>query len=345
MRRARAIATLTALVLGLSGASAIGAGNRVQIVGFNDLLGWHEDDHRAALQSFVNSCVDIRKPGWQSLCALAQTKPDAKAFFETFFTPVVIRPNAKALFTGYYEPILRGSLYREGPYIYPIYQMPSDLTPRDMEFTREKIENGALAQKGLEIAYVDDPVEAHFLHIQGSGQIQLSNGNRIRVGYAGENGHVYRSAPSELIRLGEISRAEASIAGLKAWVKRNPEKGIKALQFNASYVFFRRLETLQPGQGPLGALERPMMPLRSVAVDPRYVQMGAPVWIEKGGTNVIRKLMIAQDVGASIKGPQRADIFFGSGAEAGDAASDTNYGGRMVVLMPVAIAREMAAGR
>lgn len=330
-------------VLALSAAPLFAAKSNVQVLGFHDLLGWDKDDHAAALDAFVDSCVDIRTPGWRPLCKLAKTKPNARTFFETFFTPVVIRPNAKALFTGYYEPILRGSLYREGPYKYPIYQKPKDLTPRDMEFTREKIDNGALKYKGLEIAYVDDPVEAYFLHVQGSGQIQLSNGNRIRIGYAGENGHVYRSAASELVRLGEVSLAQASIAGLKKYVRENPEKGLKALQFNASYVFFRRLETLQPGQGPLGALERPMTPLRSVAVDPKFVQMGAPVWIEKGGRNAIRRLMIAQDVGASIKGPQRADIFFGSGPEAGDAAGDTNYSGRMVVLLPHVIARRMAA--
>ena len=340
--RARKFAAAFAALAITTSAAPLLAGGLHHAIRFDQLLGWDQDDHEAALSAFLKSCRDIRKTEWKGLCDYAATRPHAKTFFETFFTPIVVRPGSKALFTGYFEPVLNGSLYRQGPYQYPIYAKPKDLTPKDPDLTRAKIDDGALRHKGLEIAYVDDPVEAYFLHIQGSGRIKLSNGNTIRVGYAGENGHVYRSAPGELVRLGEVPGNQASIAGLRNWVRRNPEKGREALQFNASYVFFQRLETLTADSGPLGALSRPITPLRSLAVDPRYTQMGAPVWVEKGGRNALRSLMIAQDVGAAIKGPQRADIYFGTGTEAGLAAGQVKDSGRMVVLLPIEIANRLA---
>jgi len=318
------------------------AGSNYQALRFDELLGWEDDNHAEALAAFLESCVDINAPEWKPLCVYAATGPDAQFFFETFFIPVVVRPKRKALFTGYFEPVLNGSLYKVGKYQYPIYSMPKSLTPKDPELTRAAIDGGALKYKGLEIAYVDDPVEAYFLHIQGSGRIKLTNGNTIRVGYAGENGHVYRSAPQELVRQGEIPLSQASIGGLREWVRKNPAKGREVLGFNASYVFFRRLEILQADTGPLGALERPLTALRSIAVDPKYTQMGAPVWIEKGGRDVLRRLMIAQDVGSAIRGPQRADIFFGTGIEAGRQAGRVKDRGRMVVLLPIEIANRLA---
>ncbi len=317
------------------------AERRYKTLRFDQLLGWETDDHTAALNTFLDSCPDIRAREWKALCAFAATAPDAKVFFEAFFTPIMASPDRTALFTGYFEPVLNGSLYRVGKYKYPLYKKPKSLTRADPSLTRAAIDNGALKHKGLEIAYVDDPVEAYYLHIQGSGRINLTNGNSIRVGYAGENGHVYRSAARELVRLGEISFAEASIEGIKAWAKRNPEKGLQALQFNASYVFFRQIDTLAPDSGPLGALERPMTAMRSIAVDPKFTQMGAPVWVEKGGQGAFRRLMVAQDVGAAIKGPQRADIFFGTGSEAGKLAGKTKDGGRMIMLLPIAIASRL----
>jgi peptidoglycan lytic transglycosylase A len=344
LRRAVGVTLVAATVL-LAGVVQA-SGPRHIALRFDELLGWDADDQTDALRAFTKSCADISAKEWHPLCKLAETKPDAKWFFETFFTPVVVRPKSKALFTGYYEPELDGSLYKVGKYQYPIYQVPKNLIPKDENLTREAIDKGALKNKGLEIAYVDDPVEAYYLHIQGSGRIKLTNGNTIRVGYAGENGHVYRSAAGELVRLGEIPASQASIGGIRNWVRKNPEKGRKALQFNASYVFFRRLETIEPNvevnSGPMGALDRPITTLRSIAVDPKFIQMGAPVWIEKGGRNVMRRLMVAQDVGSAIKGPQRADIFFGTGITAGQRAGETRDSGRMVVLLPIQIALRLA---
>lgn len=317
------------------------AGPTYKTVRYDQLLGWNKDNHQEALLAFQKTCIDISAPEWKPICKFAATNPNAKTFFETLFVPVEIRPDSEALFTGYYEPDLNGSLYRVGRYKYPIYRKPKSFKPRDPTLTRAEIDAGALKNKGLEIAYVDDPVEAYYLHIQGSGRIKLTNGNLIRVGYAGENGHVYRSAAGEMVRLGYISKQAASIAGIRAWVKRNPVQGLKALQHNASYVFFKRRDVVDRKLGPHGALDRPITANRTIAVDRRYVQLGAPVWIEKGGKNQIRRLMIAQDVGSAIKGPQRADIFFGSGDKAGKQAGRTNDGGRMVVLLPLAIAHRL----
>lgn len=314
------------------------AGPKYQALRFDQLLGWDKDDHSAALAAFLDSCEDISAPEWAPICSYAATQPNARVFFESLFTPVLVRPAAKALFTGYFEPELNGSIYRVGPYKYPVYRKPDNLTPADPALSRKEIENGALKYKGLEIAYVDDPVALHYLHIQGSGRINLTNGNIVRVGYAGENGHVFRSAAAELIRLGEISPDQASIEGITKWVSENPERGLTALQHNASYVFFREVDNLSLDSGPLGALERPLTALRSIAVDPKFNQLGAPVWVEKGGRFKIQRLMIAQDVGAAIKGPQRADIFFGTGTLAGKLAGQVKDPGRMVVLLPNAIA-------
>lgn len=329
------------LIFSLPGAGA-SADISHKAIGFDQLLGWETDDHAAALSAFQKSCMDISDQTWAPICAYADQAPDAKLFFETLFVPVVVQPDETALFTGYYEPVLNGSLYRVDQYKYPIYTKPKDLEPGDPSLTRAAIDDGALAHKGLEIAYVDDPVAAYFLHVQGSGQIKLTNGNVIRVGYAGENGHPYRSAPREMVRAGVVTTAQASIAGITRWVARNPGRGRKFLQMNPSYVFFRRLEMADTAQGPMGALERPITGLRTLAVDPKFVQMGAPVWIEKGGYNEMRRLMIAQDVGAAIKGAQRADIFFGTGPVAGQLAGQVNDPGRMVVLLPIKIANELA---
>ncbi len=313
-----------------------------QIIGFDQLLGWEADDHAAALSAFTKSCRDIRAPEWQPICAFAETGVAARTFFESFFTPVIIHPESKALFTGYFEPELRGSRVRTDTFKYPIYRKPKNMKPGDPALTRAAIDNGALRNQGLEIAWVDDPVEAYYLHIQGSGRINLPDGASIRVGYAGENGHVYRSAARELIRQGQVSFSESSIAGIRAWVRKNPLKGRKILQHNASYVFFRELNDAAQQQGPFGALDRPITAMRTIAVDPKYTQMGAPVWVEKGGRAALRRLMVAQDVGAAIKGPQRADIFFGTGDDAGQMAGQTRNGGRMVVLLPIGIANRLA---
>ncbi|NQW13025.1 MAG: MltA domain-containing protein [Rhodobacter sp.] len=316
---------------------------RYKALRFDQLLGWGQDDHAAALRAFLISCPDISAPEWAPICAFGASQTNAKAFFETFFTPVVVRPGSQALFTGYFEPDLDGSRTQQGRYQYPIYRMPKAYLKTGAAMpTRQEIDNGTLKGMNLEIAWVDDPVEAYYLHIQGSGRINLTDGTTVRVGYAGENGHVYRSAAQEMVRQGLITYAQASIEGIRNWVSRNPQRGQLALQNNSSYVFFRELKNHDLSLGLMGALDRPITALRTIAVDPKYTQLGAPVWLEKGGQFAMRRLVIAQDVGSAIKGPQRADIFFGTGDIAGKLAGQTKNGGGMVVLLPIAIANRLA---
>jgi len=306
------------------------------ILRFDDLNGWEADDHAAALDVFLNTCPDMRDPDWQSLCALAQQKPDAKSFFELFFRPVLIEDGSRSLFTGYFEPELSGALSPSARYRYPLYREPNISKVSNPWLTRREIETGDfMAGKGYEIAWVDDPVELFFLQIQGSGRIKLSSGDVIRVGYGGSNGHDYRSIGVELVRRGIYKVHQVSADVIKNWVKRNPVEGQELLFHNPSYVFFRRVDDVPVNSGPLGAMNRSITTQRTIAVDPAFVTLGAPVWIEKGGSGPIRRLMIAQDTGSAIKGPQRADIFFGTGDEAGRAAGRLKDPGRMLVLLPI----------
>ncbi|PKQ12304.1 MAG: murein transglycosylase [Alphaproteobacteria bacterium HGW-Alphaproteobacteria-1] len=324
------------VILTLWSAMAGASEFRHEILDFSDLRGWAEDDHAKALKVFTETCADMKDPDWQSLCALAQTGPEARTFFELFFRPVVISDGNPALFTGYYEPQLRGALQPGGRYRYPVYRMPPEAREASPWLSRREILTGdVMSGRGLEIAWVDDPVELFFLQIQGSGRIRLPDGGVIRVGYGGANGHPYRSIGTELVRLGIYEAHQVSAEVIKNWVRRNPEAGEALLFHNPSYVFFRRVDQVSPERGPLGAMNRSVTAGRTIAVDPAHVPLGAPVWIEKEGHGPIRRLMVAQDTGSAIKGPQRADIFFGTGADAGRAAGRLRDPGRMVVLMPI----------
>ncbi len=309
-----------------------------RILDFKDLAAWDLDNHVEALRVFRSTCMDMKGADWKSLCALAQNADDsgARSFFELFFRPVMIEDGSEALFTGYFEPELRGSLVPTGRYRYPVYRMPPEARQTSLWFTRREIlTSGVMEGRGLEIAWVDDPVELFFLQIQGSGRINLTNGSTIRLGYGGANGHPYRSIGQELARRGIYSLHQVSAQVISNWVRRNPELGMELLMHNPSYVFFREVNRVAPNKGPLGAMNRSITPLRSVAVDPAYTPLGAPVWIEKNGETKMHRLMIAQDTGSAIKGAQRADIFFGAGDEAGRLAGQLKDPGRMLVLMPI----------
>jgi membrane-bound lytic murein transglycosylase A len=309
-----------------------------QVLSFEALDGWRDDNHQAALSAFLTTCGAVDGPDWQSLCAVAkdsQASPEsARAFFELFFLPVQIG-DPPALFTGYYEPELAGSPVRTPRFTTPIYRRPPDLVDGQVYHSRATIEGGVLRGRGLEIAWLDDPVEAYFLQIQGSGRIVMPDGSVVRVGYAGRNGHAYQSVGQEMVRRGLRTMDQVSAQDIKAYVRANPGAGAQMLNINPSYVFFRRLDDLPAELGPIGAMGLPIAPLRSVAIDPAYTPLGAPVWIEKHGAAPIRSLMIAQDTGGAIKGTQRADIYFGTGLAAGEAAGVVKDGGRMVVLLPI----------
>ena len=327
-----------AVVFWLSCAGSLAAFDETthKIVEFDDLDGWEEDNHARALDVFLNTCPDMKDPDWQALCALAQQRPDPKPFFELFFRPVMIENGKSALFTGYFEPELNGALQPSERYRYPVYRVPPESRVMSPWLTRREIESGDIMHgRGLEIVWVDDPVELFFLQIQGSGRVRLPDGRVIRVGYGGKNGHNYRSVGAELVRRGVYKAHQVSAEVIKNWVRRNPVKGRELLFHNPSYVFFRRIDSVPAGEGPLGAMNRSVTAGRTIAVDPDYVPLGAPVWIEKAGKDPIHRLMVAQDTGSAIKGPQRADIFFGTGDAAGRAAGKLRDPGRMVVLMPI----------
>ncbi|MCY4336901.1 MAG: MltA domain-containing protein [Litoreibacter sp.] len=314
-----------------------------QIIDFAELEGWAEDDHQAALSVFLDTCTDIDDPEWQSLCALATSQPDAKTYFELFFRPVVINPNETALFTGYYEPELQGSRFRGGQYQYPLYKLPPEIKPGTAWFTREEIENqGLLRNRGLEIVYINDPVDVFFLQVQGSGRVALQEGGALRVGYAGKNGREYKSIGQELVRQGIYQPHQVSAQVIKRWVRNNPVHGRALLQHNDSFVFFREVSEVPAHKGPLGAMNRSITPMRSIAIDPAFTKLGAPVWIEKKGREPLNRLMIAQDTGSAIKGAQRADIYYGTGSQAGRRAGSIKDPGRLVVLMPIQIAHALA---
>ncbi|NRA98272.1 MAG: murein transglycosylase A [Rhodobacteraceae bacterium] len=306
------------------------------VLDFKDLDGWADDDHSAALSVFLDTCMDLDGPVWEPICAYARTDPDARSFFELFFRPVLIEDGDPMLFTGYFEPELPGSRVRTSTYRYPLYRLPPEAPRGQAWYTRAQIEqSGVLSNRGLEIVWLSDPVDKFFLQIQGSGRVRLPDGKSVRVGYGGKNGHPYRSIGNELIRRGTFQPHQVSAQAIRNWVRRNPSAGAELLRFNPSYVFFREVSQVPSELGPLGAMNRSITAGRSIAVDPAYTPLGAPVWIEKDGRNPLRKLVIAQDTGAAIKGAQRADIFVGTGEDAGKAAGEIRDPGRMVVLLPL----------
>nr|WP_244430303.1 MltA domain-containing protein [Roseivivax halodurans] len=308
------------------------------ILDFSDLDGWAADDHSAALDAFLVTCRDLNDPDWTALCAAAEDHRDvARNFFELFFRPVLITEgSAEALFTGYFEPELDGAPHASPRFRYPIYRMPPEAEAAEQWLSRREILSGSeMSGRGLEIAWVDDPVELFFLQIQGSGRIRFPDGRVVRVGYGGANGHEYKSVGQELVRRGMFEAHEVSAGTIKEWVRTHPTKGEELLLHNPSYVFFREVSEVPADRGPLGAMNRSVTPRRSVAVDPAYTPLGAPVWVEKDGGVPMRRLMIAQDTGSAIKGAQRADIFVGTGDEAGATAGTFRDAGRMVVLLPI----------
>ncbi len=317
------------------------------VLSFADLDGWADDDHAAALSVFLNTCGDFNDPDWSAVCGVARdhSDTDARAFFELFFRPVLITHRDEPLFTGYFEPELTGSLTRTSRYRFPVYSMPPEAIRNQPWLTRRQIlTTGVMDGRGLEIAWVDDAVELFFLQIQGSGRIKLPDGSFIRVGYGGANGHPYRSIGQEMVRRGIYQPHQVSAQVIGNWVRRNPAAGRELLFHNEAYVFFREVSEVPADRGPLGAMNRSITTMRSIAVDPSITPLGAPVWIEKDGEEPLRRLMIAQDTGSAIKGAQRADIFYGTGDAAGERAGKIRDPGRMVVLLPIQRAYALLPG-
>lgn len=322
-----------------------GRAETVRLLAWDELDGWRADDHDAALGVFRETSAALGEV-WRAACRAAEEAVDARAVFETHLRPVLITDGTPALFTGYYEPELDGSPVRTEGFRHAIYRLPPELAPGSTWHSRGEIETrGLLEGRRLEIAWLADAAEAFFLQVQGSGRIRFPDGRRIRVGFAGRNGHPYRSVGAELVRRGVFAADEVSAQGIRRWVRDNPEAGAELLRHNPSFVFFREVTGVPPDRGPLGSMGRSVTGMRSVAVDPAVVPLGAPVWIETAGAAPIRRLMVAQDTGSAITGAQRADIFCGTGDAAGEIAGRMRDTGRMIVLLPAAMAARLSGGR
>lgn len=295
------------------------------------------------------------------------SRDDARLFFERVFIPHrVLHGEPHGLLTGYYEPVISGSRRRTGRYTVPVLRRPADLVNLVAESergakaegltharqgagglepyaTREEIECGALGAQGLELVWLEDPVDAFFLHVQGSGMIALDDGTRVRITYDGKNGHPYTSVGRYLIDAGLFPADRMSLNALKDWLRADPARGLSAMRQNKSYVFFRELTGAQAGAA-LGAMEIPLSDHRSLAVDTRTHALGTPVYVvaptltHAGGSEGFFRLMVAQDVGSAIRGPERGDIYFGSGDEAGAKAGITKHPGNFFVLLPAGLA-------
>lgn len=340
------------------------------------LEGWAEDDLREALPALSASCSALAgRAEWRAPCAalgsLAQEDSAAvRAFFESTFRPWQLLNGDgtdQGLVTGYYEPLLRASRTRSGTYMHPIHAVPDDLLVIDVAglhpdlkhlrlrgriegrkvvpyWSRSELEARAAELDRKALFWAADALDVFFLQVQGSGQVELPDGSRVRVGYADQNGHSYQSIGRWLVDQGELRLEQASMQGIRQWARANPSRVATMMAANPSYVFFRELPIGKqaPGlpEGPLGALGVPIAGERVIAVDPRSVPLGAPVWLDTTRPNSadpLRRLMMAQDTGGAIKGGVRADFFWGFGPEAGALAGRMRQQGRIWVLLPVGV--------
>ncbi|HZF45109.1 MAG TPA: murein transglycosylase A [Sphingomonadaceae bacterium] len=363
---APAPAPASALLAGVSPGKGMGA------------LNLSRYDAGDALASFTESCPRLtaredtsgltRKDDWRPACQAAGSwnRDDAPRFFATYFETAVVGDGA-AFATGYYEPEIAGVRTRQPGYDVPVYALPPDLTRNwydDMPvaertgqpplgrydaqgrfipyYERAEIEQGALAGKGLEIAWAADPVEFFFLQIQGSGRLRGPDGKVLRIGYAGQNGREYAGIGSLMRQRGLIGSGpgqySGSMQGIMQYLREHPEEGRALMRENKSWVFFRELT----GDGPIGALSVPVRPQSSVAADPKFVPLGAPVFLDVDNP-LASGLWIAQDTGGAIKGANRFDTFWGAGEEARQVAGGMSTRGQAVLLLPKGTLRRLGA--
>lgn len=316
-----------------------------------------------------------RRQDWLDPCTAAlklagsADRQAARTFFERNFTPVLVSDpnNPIGLFTGYFEPEVAGSRTQSADYTVPVYARPKDLVafnaaqrkktglkygrivagkPRAY-LSRQKIESGALAGKGLEIAWLKSPVDAFFMHVQGSGRVRLPDGKSLRLGFAGKSGLPYTSIGAVLIKRGEVTREQMSMQAIRRWMADNPDGARRLMWHNKSFIFFRELKLDSPALGPLGAQQVQLTPQRSLAVDRRFWALGTPMWLETSlpqadNTTVkFHRLMVAQDTGSAIRNRIRGDIFFGAGDQAAQRAGHMKHPGRLIALMPRAVVRRL----
>lgn len=348
-----------------TGATALAAGVRAgpQI----SSLGLKRDDAATSLASFRESCPRLlsrndssgltRNADWKTSCDAAAGWPasDAPSFFARFFEAAQVG-DGTAHATGYYEPEITGVRSPRSGYVVPVYRLPPNLVrakPGDAPalpsgqqplgryegsrfvpfYDRAQIDDGALSGKGLELGWAADPIEFAFLQIQGSGRLRAPDGSVIRIGYAGQNGHPWTGLGKMMRERGLIGsgpgQVSGSMQGIMQWLRANPEEGRKMMRADRSFVFFRELT----GDGPIGALGVPVRPNASVAADPKFVPLGAPIWLRVDRSEA-SGLWIAQDTGGAIKGANRFDTFWGTGQSARTTAGGMSARGSALVLVP-----------
>ena len=300
---------------------------------FGDLDGWNQDDHDKALDVFLKTQSQFFRN--LSLRAKGKNKrvSSSQEFFEHSFVPTLIDFPNRSFFTGYYEAEILGSVVPDKEFQFPIYKRPPDLKNGTKWLSRRELEESNILQnKSLEIVYLRSRAEVFLLQVQGSGRVILTDGSVIRVGYDGRNGHEYISIGQILIKRGVFSAENISGHAIKNWLMLNPQIADELLYQNPSYIFFKVMSDLEEEAGPIGTSNSSLEELRSIAVDPQYIPLGSPVWIEIKGSYPLNRLMVAQDTGSAIKGPSRVDIFFGRGDDAEKMAGQIKDYGRVAVF-------------
>ena len=325
------------------------------------------DDQAVGPAALAGTVGDWRGP-CDALRALdAGDDEGVHVVFQAWLTPfkVMDEDRESGTYTGYYEPELKGSLTPRGPEAMPLYRPPPDLVRVDLErfradlagerilgrvedgnlvpyHTRAEIDAGVLAGRNLELLWIDDPVETFFLHIQGSGQVALPGGSVQRVGYAGSNGLPFTGIGRALLDAGLISPAEASMQGVRAWLRANPDKAGEMMRRNRRYIFFRFVDA----DGPIGTQGVPLIAGRSLAIDPAFLPLGVPLFLDTtwpGSERPLRRLMVAQDTGSAIKGPLRGDFFWGAGEAALAEAGRMHQKGVAYLFLPHSVAERRKA--
>jgi membrane-bound lytic murein transglycosylase A len=359
------------------------AGVRLEPVAFSDLSGWAADDHQAALAAFRRSCAETVNEGtsfarpvafggtradWAAACAAGATATAARHFFETAFRAFRVHdPNRpEGLFTGYYEPEVRASRRATREFSVPVHAKPDDLVAFDPRtekrlglrygrkvkgralpyFTRREIDEGALAGRGLEIAWLADAADLFFMQVQGSGRLRFADGSVARLAYAAKSGLPYTGIGGVLAERGHIPRAGLSMQAIRRWMVQNPAEARALMWQNRSYVFFREMPLGDASLGAPGAQHVALTPRRSLAVDRRFWRFGMPVWLDTtaplpAGMKPFRHLMIAQDTGSAIIGAARGDVYWGWGLEAAITAGGMKSEGAMTVLLPRSLAKRL----
>lgn len=334
---------------------------------WSDLAGWNDDRQAESWPALLRSCSRLQaEADWTALClAAGQIRPptdrDAREFYETWFTAHGVYAEGGAregLITGYYEPLLFGSREQTDRFRYPVYGRPRDLLVIELsdlypelagKRLRGRIHDGRVIPyhsrasldtdpdllKGHELLWVDDPIALFFLHIQGSGRVRLPDETLLRIGYADQNGHPYRSIGRELIDLGELDQEEVNLFSIRRWLEEHPDRVEGLFGRNPSYVFFS--ERPDAEEGPYGSMGVPLIAERSIAVDRTVIRLGLPVWLDTtlpDNGQPYRRLVLAQDTGGAIKGHVRADLFWGNGKRAERMAGLMKQKGRLYVLLP-----------